>query len=85
MREEEFKNSIYNQLKVIFFSPLIFGGIVAYLYLFTSFKIMDMPIKLYANCSYIFIAYLSFQIIYYFIVSRKYVNNIIDNLNGTYK
>jgi len=85
MREEEFKNIIYNQLKVIFFSPLIFGGIVAYLYLFTSFKIMNIPIELYVNCSYIFIAYLLFQIIYYFIVSRKYVNNIIDNLSGTYK
>lgn len=85
MREEEFKNIIYNQLKVIFFSPLIFGGIVAYLYLFTSFKIMNIPIELYVNCSYIFIAYLLFQIIYYFIVSRKYVNNIIDNLSGAYK
>lgn len=85
MREAEFKNIIYNQLKVIFFSPLILGGIVAYAYLFTSFKIMDMPIKLYANCSYIFILYLSFQIIYYFMVSRKYVNNIIDNLSGVYK
>ncbi len=85
MREEEFKNIIYNQLKVIFFSPLIFGGIIAYLYLFTSFKIMNIPIELYVNCSYIFIAYLLFQIIYYFIVSRKYVNNIIDNLSGAYK
>ncbi len=85
MREEEFKNIIYNQLKVIFFSPLIFGGIVAYLYLFTSFKIMNIPIELYVNCSYIFIAYLLFQIIYYFIISRKYVNNIIDNLSGAYK
>lgn len=85
MREAEFKNIIYNQLKVIFFSPLIFGGIVAYAYLITSFKITNMPIKLYANCSYIFIAYLSIQIIYYFIVSRKYVSNIINNLSRAYK
>ncbi|WP_283591242.1 MULTISPECIES: hypothetical protein [Clostridium] len=85
MREAEFKNIIYNQLKVIFFSPLIFGGIVAYAYLATSFKITDMPIKLYINCTYIFIAYLSFQLIYYFMVSRKYVNNIVDNSNQIYK
>ncbi|HAG43742.1 MAG TPA: hypothetical protein DCL31_10930 [Clostridium sp.] len=85
MREEEFKIIIYNQLKVIFFSPLIFGGIVAYLYLFISFKIMNIPVELYVNCSYIFIAYLLFQIIYYFRVSRKYVNNIIENLSGAYK
>lgn len=85
MRETEFKNIIYNQLKVIFFSPLIFGGIVAYAYLFTSFKIMNVPIELYFSCSYIFIAYFSFQIIYYFIVSRKYVNDIVGNLSGDYK
>jgi hypothetical protein len=78
MNQSEFKHIIYKGLRVVFFAPLILGGIPAYLYLFTTFEIMNFPQEIYIVSCYIFIAYLIFQLLYYFVISRRYVKIIIS-------
>jgi len=78
MKEEAFIKLIYKKLSLIFFSPLIFGGVPAYAYLFIMFNKLDFPREFYFNSSYLFIAYVIFQSVYYLIVRRGYVRNIIS-------
>lgn len=78
MKEEEFIKLIYKKLSLIFFSPLIFGGVPAYAYLFIMFNKLDFPREFYLNSCYLFIAYVIFQSVYYLIVRRGYVRNIIS-------
>ncbi|EQB90305.1 ABC-type lipoprotein release transport system permease subunit [Clostridium punense] len=78
VKEEEFIKLIYKKLSLIFFSPLIFGGIPAYAYLFIMFNKLDFPREFYFNSSYLFIAYVIFQLLYYLIVRKRYVRNIIS-------
>lgn len=78
MKEEEFIKLIYKKLSLIFFSPLIFGGIPAYAYLFIMFNKLNFPREFYFKSSYLFIAYVIFQLLYYLIVRKRYVRNIIS-------
>ncbi|MPM79966.1 hypothetical protein SDC9_127009 [bioreactor metagenome] len=81
MKEEEFIKLIYKKLSLIFFSPLIFGGIPAYSYLFVMFNKLRFTKEFYLNSAYLFIAYVIFQSAYYLMARRRYVKNIISVVN----
>lgn len=83
--EAEFRSLIYKEFLLIFFAPLIFGAVAGYSYLFTMFKIMNFPIGFYLNSFYIFTIYFLFQIVYYYISSRKYVSVIISDFHNDYE
>lgn len=81
MKEEEFIKLIYKKLSLIFLSPLIFGGIPAYSYLFVMFNKLNFTKEYYLNSAYLFIAYVIFQLAYYLMARRTYVRNIISVVN----
>lgn len=80
MNEREFKGIINKQLIVIFFSPLVFGGITAYLYLYSVYHSMGAETQMYISSLKIFFGFIAIQLIFYFFVSRRYVNKIICNI-----
>jgi hypothetical protein len=78
MSSTEFVPIFYKELAVIFFAPLFWGGLCAYMYLFTVFSKLNFTKEFYINVTYIYFAFLIFQFIYYLIIRRKHLNSIIS-------
>ena len=81
--KSEASKIISKELKLTFFMPLIFGGIMGYsfMYFMTYWVNGQKVIKNFMfNATMIVIAYFLFQTIFYFFTKRKYIREVLSNL-----
>ncbi|WHY85611.1 ABC transporter permease [Neobacillus novalis] len=77
--EKEIRKIIAGELKILFFAAPLIGIGISLVYTSTFFKESGMNVEIYRSSLSISSVYLLFQLIYYFIVKRKYANQIIGD------